>query len=98
GSGTVRDVGPGAGKTFIRHPSEQERIRCVDQIALIGAHGVVIERSNPVHFSVWAGNEAIKSNPRGGNDVAHARFSFSCEVSQMGRWRKYASSSGRCLV
>src|SRR6266849_1407398 len=65
-------MGPGASKTLIRHAPEQERIGLADQIVLIGAHGFVVDLPDPIHFSVWACNEAVKGDPRGGNNFSHA--------------------------
>src|SRR6266851_5282266 len=65
-------MGPGASKTLIRHASEQERIGLADQIVLIGAHGFVVDLPDPIHFSVWSRDEAVKGDPCGGNNFSHA--------------------------
>src|SRR5712691_12008995 len=65
-------MGTGASKTLICHSSKQERICRADQIALIGAHGFVVDLPDPIHFSVWSCNVAVKGDPHGGNNFSHA--------------------------
>src|SRR6266700_1689397 len=85
-------MGPGASKTLIRHSPEQERIGFADQLVLIGAHGFVVDLPDPIHFSVWACNEAVEGDPRGGNNFSHALLLIAVSTHLCGKKGKFGDT------
>ena len=91
--GIVRHMGPGAGKALIGHTPQEQRVGSAHSLILILAHFLIYH--HPVHGFVWTRNEAVKGDPRRGDDLSHALLLL--RLSRLGR-RHYGSFGWRRLV